>query len=79
MLRNRPVGAALRNNPFAPYVPCHRVVASNMTLGGFLGEWGTENKEGSQCSRKAEMLAKEGVLFTQEGRLRDGKQALWVA
>jgi len=25
----RAVGNALRNNPFAPVVPCHRVVASN--------------------------------------------------
>ncbi|EIM85336.1 DNA binding protein, partial [Stereum hirsutum FP-91666 SS1] len=35
----RSVGSALRNNPFAPYVPCHRVVASNMFVGGFFGEW----------------------------------------
>ena len=35
----RSVGTALRNNPFAPYVPCHRVVASNFFVGGFFGEW----------------------------------------
>lgn len=29
----RAVGSALRNNPFAPKVPCHRVVASDRSLG----------------------------------------------
>ncbi len=31
------VGQALRRNPFAPKVPCHRVIASDLTLGGFAG------------------------------------------
>jgi O-6-methylguanine DNA methyltransferase len=31
----RAVGGALRNNPFAPEVPCHRVVASDGFVGGF--------------------------------------------
>ncbi|KAG6355062.1 hypothetical protein INS49_004143 [Diaporthe citri] len=31
----RAVGSAMRNNPFAPAVPCHRVLASNGTIGGF--------------------------------------------
>jgi O-6-methylguanine DNA methyltransferase len=31
----RAVGNALNKNPFAPYVPCHRVVASDGTLGGY--------------------------------------------
>ena len=30
---------ALRRNPFAPGVPCHRVVAGNLELGGFDGDW----------------------------------------
>src|SRR3989338_7209957 len=34
----RAVGQALRCNPFAPIVPCHRVVKSNGALGGFMGE-----------------------------------------
>ncbi|KAF9236899.1 6-O-methylguanine DNA methyltransferase [Melanogaster broomeanus] len=36
----RSVGSALRKNPFAPFVPCHRVIASNLYIGGFYGEWG---------------------------------------
>lgn len=31
----RAVGNALNKNPFAPQVPCHRVVTKNGLLGGF--------------------------------------------
>ena len=31
----RAVGQALNKNPYAPHVPCHRVVASDGSLGGF--------------------------------------------
>ena len=34
----RAIGQALRCNPYAPEVPCHRVVASDGTLGGFKGK-----------------------------------------
>ncbi len=30
---------ALRRNPHAPVVPCHRVVAATLELGGFSGSW----------------------------------------
>ena len=33
----RAVGNALNRNPFAPRVPCHRVVRSDGSLGGFAG------------------------------------------
>ncbi|EGO01422.1 hypothetical protein SERLA73DRAFT_176691 [Serpula lacrymans var. lacrymans S7.3] len=71
----RTIGSALRNNPFAPFVPCHRIVASNLYIGGFYGEWGVDAKSkdgkttGLQCNRKMEMLAKEGVKFTRDGYL----------
>ncbi|KAL5488464.1 hypothetical protein ACEPAI_6582 [Sanghuangporus weigelae] len=73
----RSVGSALRRNPFAPYIPCHRVIASDFSLGGFLGEWGTGDKEGSHCSRKVSMLAKEGVKFGKHGKLLDVPKVLW--
>ena len=47
----RAVGNALNKNPFAPKVPCHRVVKSDGSLGGFAK--GTK--------KKREMLQKEGV------------------
>lgn len=57
----RAVGRALRVNPFAPVVPCHRVVKSDLTLGGFGGETDGENIE-----RKKELLVAEGVKFVDE-------------
>ncbi|MFH1691029.1 MAG: MGMT family protein [Candidatus Omnitrophota bacterium] len=33
----RAVGNALNKNPFVPYVPCHRVIASDGSLGGYSG------------------------------------------
>ncbi len=38
----RAVGGALRRNPFAPTVPCHRVVRADGSLGGYSG--GLSNK-----------------------------------
>ena len=40
----RAVGQALGKNPFAPVVPCHRVLASGGRAGGFSAEGGTETK-----------------------------------
>jgi methylated-DNA-[protein]-cysteine S-methyltransferase len=33
----RAVGQALHRNPFAPSVPCHRIVRSDGSLGGYAG------------------------------------------
>ena len=48
---SRAVGNALHKNPYAPVVPCHRVVKSNGELGGF----------GSGIKNKIKLLASEGV------------------
>lgn len=56
----RAVGQALRRNPFAPVVPCHRVVAADRYIGGFCGTWGTDE---AQVQRKRRMLEEEGVSF----------------
>ena len=47
----RAVGNALNKNPYAPQVPCHRVVGSNGSLTGFAG--GLEKKQ--------RLLNEEGV------------------
>jgi methylated-DNA-[protein]-cysteine S-methyltransferase len=62
------VGQALRRNPHAPEVPCHRVITSALTLGGFYGE-----TSGDAVARKLAMLEGEGVHFA-DGRLMDPKQ-----
>ena len=40
----RAVGNALGANPFAPVVPCHRVIRSDGGLGGFSAAGGTAAK-----------------------------------
>ena len=52
----RAVGQALRCNPYAPVVPCHRVVASDGKIGGFMGE-----TAGREIERKIGLLSQEGV------------------
>ncbi len=48
---HRAVGSAMNKNPFAPIVPCHRVVKSNGELGGFAGD----------INLKIKRLQEEGV------------------
>jgi len=62
----RAVGSALRKNPFAPEVACHRVVRANGELGGFFGESGVAAREA-----KRRLLEAEGVGFDQAGRVEE--------
>ncbi len=52
------VGQALKANPFAPKIPCHRVIATNRTIGGFAGSTQT-----AILAKKYALLKKEGVTF----------------
>ncbi|MDO8685775.1 MAG: MGMT family protein [Clostridiales bacterium] len=47
----RVVGQAMNKNPYAPIVPCHRVIASSGEIGGFA--WGVK--------KKINLLRKEGI------------------
>jgi len=49
----RAVGNALNKNPYAPQVPCHRVIKSNGEVGGFAG--GT--------NKKIAILKKEAIII----------------
>ncbi|WP_090715282.1 MGMT family protein [Bathymodiolus azoricus thioautotrophic gill symbiont] len=60
---HRAVGSAMNKNPFAPEVPCHRVVKSNGELGGFADD----------LSVKIKRLQKEGVLV-KNGKIIDFKK-----
>ena len=48
----RAVGQALKRNPYAPKVPCHRVIGKNGTLTGF----------GGGLPAKEKLLQIEGAL-----------------
>jgi len=60
----RAVGQALKKNPFAPKVPCHRVVKTDRSLGGFYGQ-----VEGPEVVRKRSLLQGEGVRFDGNGKI----------
>jgi O-6-methylguanine DNA methyltransferase len=47
------VGTAVGKNPYAPKIPCHRVVPANGKIGNYSGEGGVE--------KKVALLQKEGV------------------
>ena len=68
----RAIGQALRRNPFAPRVPCHRVIASDLSIGGFAGA-----RDGPEIARKRELLRKEGVSFRQ-GKLADPSRIFYI-
>jgi O-6-methylguanine DNA methyltransferase len=63
----RAVGNAMRNNPFAPDVPCHRILSSDGSIGGFGGHWGAEGKFAGE---KRELLRGEGVMFDSKGKVK---------
>ncbi|BCR94598.1 MGMT family protein [Aspergillus luchuensis] len=70
----RAVGAAMRLNPFAPEVPCHRVLGGNGKLlvgySGAEGSGGAKKKAKDGVGMKKRMLEEEGVEFTTEGMAR---------
>lgn len=62
----RAVGNALNKNPHPVAVPCHRVVKSDGSLGGYaLG-----------IDKKIEILKREGVTV-EKGRILDFSKVLW--
>lgn len=52
----RAVGSALKKNPFAPEVPCHRVIRKDGNLGGYSARGGLKKKKA--------LLQKEGFIVT---------------
>jgi len=67
----RAVGNACRNNPYAPKVPCHRVVKSDGTIGGFAGK-----TSGKTVENKIKLLRKEGIQI-KDGKIIDFEKVLF--
>jgi methylated-DNA-[protein]-cysteine S-methyltransferase len=61
----RAVGNALKRNPHAPIVPCHRVVKSDNSVGGYQGKKSSDKKIG--------MLKSEGIEI-KDGKVVDFKK-----
>jgi len=51
----RAVANAIGKNPYAPKIPCHRVIRSDGSLGGYSGPGGIKTKK--------KLLKSEGVLL----------------
>ena len=51
----RAVANAIGKNPYAPKIPCHRVIRSDGSLGGYSGKGGINTKQ--------KLLKLEGVLL----------------
>jgi len=66
-IASRAVGKMLNQNPYAPRVPCHRVVRSDGTLGGFAR--GKDEKE--------DLLKKENVMI-KEGKVKNFEEILFT-
>ena len=61
----RAVGQALRRNPYPVVVPCHRVIKSDGSFGGYAG---------GPADRKIKLLDLEQNILNEKNRLNhDGK------
>tara|TARA_Y100000590_G_scaffold37105_1_gene40056 strand:+ start:81 stop:353 length:273 start_codon:yes stop_codon:yes gene_type:complete len=54
-LAARAVANAIAKNPYSPRIPCHRVIRSDGSLGGYSGKGGVKTKK--------LLLKKEGVTI----------------
>ena len=54
-LATRAVANAIGKNPYAPKIPCHRVIRSDGSLGGYSGKGGIKTKK--------KLLKSEGILL----------------
>ena len=52
---SRAVANACGKNPYAPEIPCHRVIRSDGHIGGYSGSGGKK--------RKKQLLEQEGLIF----------------
>ena len=50
----RAVANAIGRNPYSPRIPCHRVIKSDGTIGGYSGKGGIKTKKS--------LLKKEGII-----------------
>jgi len=60
---SRAVGSALRRNPYAPFVPCHRVVKADGDISGYFGD------NGELKDLKGQILIKEGISVNEKRKI----------
>jgi methylated-DNA-[protein]-cysteine S-methyltransferase len=57
------IGQALKRNPRAPRIPCHRVISESRCIGGYSGK-----TDGPAVAEKWALLVSEGITFDAKGR-----------
>lgn len=67
------VGQALKRNPNAPTIPCHRVISSSYKVGGFFGDWKVES---ANVQRKIALLQSEGLDIDADGKIEKSLRSL---
>ncbi len=67
----RAIGQIMHHNPYAPQIPCHRVVRSDGTIGGFMGK-----TKDAKIERKIKLLSQEGIKINN-GRVANFKELLF--
>ena len=60
----RAIGGAMRRNPYAPAVPCHRVLNAKLELNGYQGQ-----TKGEGLRKKRQLLESEGVPVDKDGKV----------
>jgi methylated-DNA-[protein]-cysteine S-methyltransferase len=65
------VGQALKKNPNAPVIPCHRVVRNDGKIGGFMGKI-----DGKSVKMKIDLLKSEGVVVVN-GKVVDFEKIVY--
>jgi O-6-methylguanine DNA methyltransferase len=69
----RAVGQVMRANPFAPLIPCHRVVRSDFSIGGYGGEIA-----GQGVKMKRTILQREDRGYKEPTKIKVGNAVLLV-
>lgn len=64
----RAVGTCVKNNPYAPRIPCHRVVKSDGSVGFYSAKGGSKTK--------IKLLKKEGIRIEGK-RIVDFEEVLY--
>jgi methylated-DNA-[protein]-cysteine S-methyltransferase len=76
----RAVGQIMAKNPFAPFCPCHRIVRSNFTLGGYGGGLDVKlaflkrEKHGHNSEKELALNGKKLKVFPAELAIRKAEE-----
>ena len=73
---SRPVGGALARNPIPIVIPCHRVIASDGSLGGYSGGSGLEGKTMATTARRSHVVPQPAPAASE---YRASLPAIWSA